>query len=882
MLLVSNLREWLIRLWGSVRGHQRDRELEEELRIHLELAAEDERRRGGTPGDAERVVALQQGGLARAMDALRDQRGLPWLDELIADLRYAMRGIVRAPSFAAAVVGVLALGIGANTAIFSIVNAVLLRPMPFEEPDRLVRLFTKPPPLAFPGQSMFAVSSGKFYDWQRSAQSFDGMALYRFRQFALTGTGTARAIEAVAVGDGFFNVVRARPTLGRVFRPDEDVPGGHRVVILSDGFWKSELGGTPDVIGGTLRLNDEAYAIVGVMPPAAYVASWNAMTPDIWVPMALTEQARAVRDNHIQRAVGRLKRNVSLDQAQSEMDALSTRLAGEYPASDGGWGAVVVPMREEIVGNSRTMLILLLGAVALVLLIACANVGNLLFTRALARRKEIAIRSALGAGPGRVFRQLLTEALVLAGAGGVVGLLLAQVGVSFASKLPADQIPRADEISIDARVMLFVLSVSILTGVLAGTVPALRARRVDLNDALKDGGRSGGAVGIGTRRLLVVCEVALSLVLLMGAGVMIQSLLALRDSEKGFDANSVLTMRVALAGTRYPEAAQRVAFFDAAVDRLRALPGVEAVGTIDSVPLVDGSTQPLALEGSPESLSRDQVVVQVRRITPGYFQAMRIPVLRGRDVADGDVDVLLVSRATAQLLWGTDDPIGHRARLPLLSKTVLHQVIGIVGDVKQRSLAEEPTATVYYYTRERAWGDATFVIRTLVPPTTLAKAASAAIQAVDRDQPVQDLQTMSQVLDGRLTSLRFVTLLLGLFAGLAMLLASMGIYSVLSYIVRGRRREIGIRTALGAQTSDVLRLVLLEGMSPTLAGIAVGGVAALGSAKILEGLVFGVSASDPLTLAGVAGALATVALIASAGPAYRAARLNPLEVLRAE
>jgi putative ABC transport system permease protein len=875
---MTNLREWLIRLWGSIRGHQRDVELEEELRIHLELAAEDERRRGGNPGDAERAVTLRQGGLTQAMDALRDQRGLPWLDEVLADVRYAVRGMVRTPSFALAVIGVLALGIGANTAIFSIVNAVLLRPMPFDEPDRLVRLFTKPPPALFPGQSIFAVSPGKFYDWQRSAQSFDGMALYRFRQFALTGTGTPRAIEAVVVGDGFFDIVRIRPALGRLFRSDEDAPSGGRLVVLSDGFWKSELGGA-DVIGGTLRLNDDAYTIVGVMPPAAHVASWAAMARDIWVPMTLTAGERAVRDNHTQRAVARLKRDVPLDQAQSEMDALSARLAGEFPASDGGWGAVVVPMREEIVGSSRSMLITLLGAVALVLLIACANVGNLLFTRALARRKEIAIRSALGAGPGRVFRQLLTEALVLAGAGGALGLVLAQVGVSFASRLPADQIPRADEISIDARVMLFVFGVSVLTGVLAGTFPAFRARRPDLNDALKDGGRSGGAVGIGTRRVLVVSEVALSLVLLMGAGVMIQSLMALRYSESGFDPTNVLTMRVTLAAARYPEPAQRVAFFGAAVERLRALPGVEAVGTIDTVPLVDGSTQPLALEGAPES--RDQVV-QVRRITPGYFQAMRIPVVRGRDVADTDGDVLLVSREAARLLWAGDDPLGQRARLPLLSKTRLYQVIGIVGDVKQRSLAEEPSATAYYYTRERSWGDATLVIRTLVPPTTLVQSAAAAIHTVDRDQPVQDLQTMEQVLDARLTSQRFVTLLLGLFAGLAILLASMGIYSVLSYIVRGRSREIGIRTALGARTSDVLRLVLFEGMSPTLVGIGVGGVAALGSARLLERLVFGVSASDPLTLAGTAALLATVALFASIGPAYRATRLNPLEVLRAE
>ena len=796
---------------------------------------------------------------------------------LFADLRYAFRAMSRTPSFGVAVVSVLALGIGANTTIFSIVNAVLLRPLPFEEPERLVRIFTRTP-----GGRLFELSPGKFYDWQRDAESFEGMAMYQccgFRELALTGTGTARTVRATAVSAGFFEVVRARPALGRVFRQEEDTPGGKHVVVLSDRFWRTEFGGDPDVIGRTVKLNDEAYTIVGVMPATASVASWIGMASDVWVPLALTNEQRAARGNHNRDGVARLKRDVEPAQAQAEMDAISARLAREFPQTDGrGWGAVVIPMQEEIVGNSRTMLLMLLGAVGLVLLIACANVGNLLFTRALSRRKEIAIRSALGAGRGRVFQQLLTEALLLAAAGGALGLLLAYGALTSASTLLAGQVPRAEEISIDEPVLLFAVGVSILTGMLAGTVPAVRAGQSDLNDALKEGGRSDGAIGVGTRRSLIVCEVALSLVLLMGAGVMIQSLLALRYGDTGFDPTNVLTMVVRLVDARYPSPAQRSSFFDAALQRIRALPGVEATGTIDDLPFGDGSSQTLELEGyAPQ---RDPVAVQVRQVTPGYLRAMRIPVLRGRDIVESDAEVLLVSAEAAKLYWGADDAIGRRAILPALSKTVLRQVVGIVGDVKQRNLTEATTPTVYLYTREPR-GRATFVIRTSVPPATLAQAAGAAIRAIDPEQPVGDIRTMVQVLDGTLISQRFSALLLGVFAGVALLLAAVGIYSVVSFIVRGRSREIGIRTALGARTSDVLRLVIVEGMSPALVGIAAGTIAALASARVMETLVFGVSASDPLTLAGVGATLALVALMASLVPAYRALRLDPVKILRA-
>jgi predicted permease len=418
--------------------------------------------------------------------------------------------------------------------------------------------------------------------------------------------------------------------------------------------------------------------------------------------------------------------------------------------------------------------------------------------------------------------------------------------------------------------------VSILTGLLAGTLPAVRAGRSDLSGALREGRRTNGAIGLGTRRLLIVCEVALSLVLLTGAGVMIQSLLALRYGETGFDPDNVLTMDVRLVNARYPSASERTAFFDAALQRIRALPGIVAAGTIDDLPFSAGEAQTLALEGYPPP--REPPAVQVRQITPGYLKAMGIPVLRGRDVVEGDGEMMLVSRDAARLYWGMDDPIGRRAALPF-STTVFRQVVGIVGDVKQRTLTEATTPTVYYYTGARS-GRATFVVRTSVPPGTVAQPAVAAIHALDREQPVEDIRTMAQVLDGTLTAQRFGALLLGAFAAIALLLAAVGIYSVLSYIVRGRSREIGIRTALGASTTDVLRMVIVEGMWPALLGIVAGIVAALASARVMETLVFGVSASDPLTLAAVAGTLTLVALLATLVPAWRALRLDPASALR--
>ena len=817
-----------------------------------------------------------------AAGALRPPTGDPLMRTVLTDCRHALRVFGRAPSFAIAVVAVLALGIGANTAIFSLVNAVLLRPLPFEQPERLVRLYHTPPQSTFPGMPTFSLSPANFLDWQRDNVSFEAMAAYRFRQVTLTGSGNAEALRAAVVGPDFFRIARAQPLLGRTFVAEEHAPARAKVVIISYGFWKTHLGSAPDAAGRTLTFDGETYSIVGVMPERFSVDSWSATAQPLWVPLAWTDKERTVRENHNFQAVARLKPGVSLAQAKSELDAISQRLEAAYPAENAGWGGTAIPLVEVIVGDIRTSLVMLLVAVGLVLLIACANVGNLILARAMSRRKEIAIRAALGAGRRRVFQHLMTESLVLSLAGGALGLLLARAAIGGVASLLANQIPRAEEISVDTRVLLFVFAASILTGLLAGAIPALRAGGADLNDTLKEGGRSDAAgAGSLTRRGLIVAEVALSLMLLMAAGVMLRSLHALRAADAGFNPDHVLKMEISLPDAKYPEPGQRRAFYDTLLARVRALPGVQSAGLVDTLPVTGGgSVQPIVLEGRAELSPREQPTVSVRvAASDAYLRTMQIPLLRGRDFSGGDVEALLVSASAAKLLWGNRDPIGGRALLPLVSRTKSIPVVGVVGDVKEQ-LAEKAPPTIYYYLRDLPFGDLALAMRTSSDPASLAHSAVAVVRSIDPQLPVQAVNTMDEVIEEALVSERFRSLLLQAFALAALTLASVGIYSVLSYLIRGRRREIGIRTALGARTADVLRMVVLEGLKPALLGIALGTAGALLSARLLEQMVYGVKASDPLTLGVVVTALLTVSICASLLPAWRAAKLDPLTVLR--
>ncbi len=802
---------------------------------------------------------------------------------LAQDLRYAFRVLWKSPGFAGAAVLILALGIGANTAIFSVVNAVLLRPLPFEDADRLAKVWHVPPAELFHGMTRFSVSPGNYLDWRRQNGSFETMAAYALTSVNLTGLGAPEAVPATVVTADFFSVMRARPSMGRAFAPGEDDPGKGPVVVLSHAFWKSHLGGAADAVGRKIQLDGAAYTVIGVMP-----AKFD--FPDrtqLWTPLAWSEADRAVRGIHDYLVVGRLKDGVAVAKAQAEMDTISRRLADQFPKDNKGWGAVVVPLREDFVGDVRPALLVLLGAVAFVLLIACANVANLMLARTLARQKEIALRTALGASRGRVLRQLLSESLLLALTGGAAGLLLARAAIDSIVTLLAQRLPRAGEISLDLSVLAFTFAVSVATGVLAGLLPAWRMTKTSVNDALKQGlGRADtDSGGTGTRGLLVTAEVALALVLMVGAGLMVRSLWQLRRVDPGLDPRNVLTMSLAIPQARYAEPSRQNAFYERVLDRTRALPGVEAAGAISTIPMTGrGSTQPVAIEGRPAGDLSEQPEVAVRLITPGALRTLRIAILKGRDLAPSDAEksaaVVLVSESMAKRFWPDGDALGKRLTLSFFPG-VTREVVGIVRDVKLTGLdVVNPVPTLYAPLAQIPMPYMALVVRTVPPPETLTAAVTAAIHEIDPEQPVVDVATMNALVDGSLSPQRFNMLLLAAFALLALLLASAGIYSVLSYGVRRRAREIGIRMALGAQLSDVLRMIVVQGMRPALLGLAIGLAGALALRRVMSNLVFGVTASDPATFAAVAALLAAVALAACAVPAYRATRVEPMEALR--
>jgi predicted permease len=814
------------------------------------------------------------------------------------DVRYGLRLLAKNPGFSALVIFTLALGIGANTAIFSVVNAVLLRPLPFEEPDRLVQIWHTPPQASFPGITTFAVSPANFLDWRARSQAFEGMSAYGFGQYTLTGTGHPEAVRMVAVTSGFFSILRAQPLLGRAFLAEEDSPGRDHEVVLSYNLWRSRFGADRDIVGKNIALNEHAFTVIGVMGPNFEfpISTDPTYSPQMWKPLGWTDQDRAIRDNHNYAVVARLKTGVTLQQARAELDSVSNQLAQQYPGDDKGWGATAIRLREDLVGDVRPALLILLGAVALVLLIACANVANLLLAKAMSRRKEIAIRVAMGASRPRLLQQGISETVLMALAGGALGLVFAHFGVILIVRFLAQRLPRSAEIGLDAWVFTFALGVSLLSGIAVGLVSALRFAKNDVSESLKQGlGRtSSDSGGTRTRNILVVSEVALSLMLLIGAGLLIRSLSVLRHVNPGFDPSRLLTLEVAIPSTKFAEPMQQVRYFDRVLDQVRGLPGVQSAGLIDSLPLSGGSHQPVSVEGRPVVPMADQPEVDVRLISPGYISAMHIALLSGRDIDPSDVQgrpgAVLISQSFAKLFWPNENPIGKHLTLYFF-RDLPRVVVGVVADVKLDALNEtRPTPALYTPLAQvapttggtwRSFG-MNLAVRTNADPLSVVSRVTNSIREVDAEVPLLNLQTMEDSVSASLSPQRFTMLLLVAFAGTALLLAAAGIYGVMAYMVTRRTREIGVRMALGAAAGDVLRLVIGQGLWTTAIGVAIGIGGAIALTRTMQSLLFGVSTTDPMTLAGVVLLLAAVSVFACWIPARRATKVDPLVALRYE
>jgi putative ABC transport system permease protein len=874
-----------LRLRSLLRRGRVERELDEELRYHLDRQIEDNLARGMTAKEARLAALRAMGGIEQQKEECRDMRRVNFIEEFVKDLRYGLRVLAKSPVFTTVAVLSLALGIGANTAIFSVVNGLLLRPLPYPGSQQIVAVWHTPPPESFPGLDRFSVSPANYLDWKSQNDVFEQMAAYGYDGFSLsTGTDPV-AVTGVAVSSEFFSVLRTNASQGRTFFPEEEQSGRARVLVVSHGLWQRAFGANPNLIGQTLTLNSQSYTVIGIMP----VGFEFPREAELWVPLAWDNEERQTRSIHDYLVIARLKQDVSLAQAQTEMRAISSRLEQQYAEANKGWGAVVIPLQEDLIGDVRPALLVLFGAVGFVLLIACANVANLMLARGANRQKEIAIRIALGAGRARIVRQLLSESVLLAVAGGMLGLLLAGWGSELLVRLSADSLPSPGEISIDKWALGFTLLVSFVAGIVAGIAPAFQFSKADTSETLKQGtGRSGGSwVKQRTRRALVISEVALSLVLLIGAGLMIRSFWKLQHVDPGCDTSNRLTMSIGLSSIKYTDPNQQAAFFDRALEQISALPGVVSVGATTTLPLAGGgSTQPFTIEGRPESVVAEQPMALMRYINPDYFRTLGIPLRQGRFFTEQDresgVPVIIISEAMSRQFWPGENPIGRRLTPSFHRQQGPREIIGVVGDVKAQGLDAEDSPMMYVPYKQAPRPFMTLVARTTSDPQNFIQAISKSIYTVDKEQALTSVRTMEQVLADSMSGRRFNMMLLIVFAGLALVLATVGVYGVMNYSVALRRRELGIRIALGAQTGDVLRLVLGQGLTLILTGTGAGLAAAYGLTRLMTILLYGVTATDFLTFASVSGVLVAVGLLASYLPARRATKVDPMIALRYE
>ncbi len=804
------------------------------------------------------------------------------------DFRFAFRQLLKSPGFTFVAVLTLALGIGANIAIFSVVDAVLLRPLPFPKSEQLVAVWETNPQDAQPAQSRNEVAAGNFFDWSARGEWFGGLSALYYTSLNFTGTNEPERIQGALVTTNLFQTLGVQPAFGRNFSGEEKEIGSPRVAIISDALWKRRFGSDANIVGKNVLLSGNPTTVVGIMPPNFKLQFPANMQVDIWVPMRLDAAASTDRKSHYLYVLGRLKNGVSVREAQTGLSGIAAQLQTRYPETNAGWGVRLLSLHEQVVGQVQRYLYVLFAAVGLVLLIACANVANLLLVRAVSRQREIGVRIALGASRWRLIRQFLSESIVLSLLGSSLGLLVARWSVDVLVALSPANIPDLGNVGLQTPVLVWALVVCLATGVLMGLVPALQVTKPEINDVLKEsGGRSVQSAGHRSLYLFVMGEVALALVLLIGAGLMLRTVAHLQQVNPGFDAKNVLTMNVSLPRQKYHTGVQANLFFEQLLTRVRALPGIKSAGGVDPLPLSNsnGSTG-FVIEGNANLSTANRPEADQRTVIGDYFAAMRIPILQGRVfTADDRTDApqrVVINEAFARRYWPNGDAVGKRLGFDDGPQQIWWEIIGIIGNVKHERLDVATKPEVYFAAAQSPANFITLVARTATDPAQMIAAVRQQILAVDPDQPVFDIMTMEQRIADAIAQSRFVMLLLGIFAGLAALLAAIGIYGVMVYVVAQRTREIGIRMALGAQRTQMFGMVLRQSLTVVLIGLALGLVAAFAATRLLASLLFGVGANDFSTYASVFFLLGGAALLASYIPARRAMKVDPMDALRYE